>query len=239
LPGRKGKRVRARIIEQDLKLLQAVLNWGVMAKLLDKNPLHRFATPKEESPNRPVLTAEQFATVREQAVRMSNTAELFVCLLWFTGHRGASVRQLRWDDVDLAGASIRWRADVDKIGYEHRNPLDAELVPLLTQARAVADLIGDVWIFPYPRDAKEPMTRDDAADLWRSIADASGIKVGSRIGTHAFRRAFANRLRDVNLRDLKDLGGWKSAQTVVGTYLQPDQDAQRAALERSSGSRNG
>ncbi|HSQ30242.1 MAG TPA: hypothetical protein VLN49_10350, partial [Gemmatimonadaceae bacterium] len=72
-----------------------------------------------------------------------------------------------------------------------------------------------------------------------SVADAAGIKEGSGIGTHAFRRAFANRLRDVNLRDLKDLGGWKTSQTVVGTYQQPDQDAQRAALERLTGSKNG
>jgi integrase len=69
-------------------------------------------------------------------------------------------------------------------------------------------------------------------DLWRAVADAVGIKEGSRIGTHSFRRAFANRLRDVALRELKDLGGWKTEQTVIGTYLQPDQDAQRAALDR-------
>jgi len=104
-----------------------------MTKLLDKNPLRRFATPKEESPRRPVLWAEQFAAVREKA--MSNTAELFVCLLWFTGDGAASVRQLRWEDVDLEDTSVRRRADVDKIGYEHRNPLDAELVPR-TRARA-------------------------------------------------------------------------------------------------------
>jgi integrase len=76
------------------------------------------------------------------------------------------------------------------------------------------------------------MTRNEAAKLWRCIANTAGIKVGSRIGTHSFRRAFANRLRDVNLRDLKDLGGWKTEKTVIGTYLQPDEDAQRSALER-------
>jgi hypothetical protein len=39
--------------------------------------------------------------------------------------------------------------------------------------------------------------------IWREIdsapikgADAVGIKAGSRIGTHAFRRSFAGRLRD-------------------------------------------
>jgi integrase len=76
------------------------------------------------------------------------------------------------------------------------------------------------------------MTRDMAASLWRQIADAAGIAEGSRIGMHSFRRAFANRLRGVPLRELKDLGGWKTEQTVIGTYLQPDQDGQRAALNR-------
>ncbi|HEY9226271.1 MAG TPA: tyrosine-type recombinase/integrase [Gemmatimonadaceae bacterium] len=76
------------------------------------------------------------------------------------------------------------------------------------------------------------MTRDMAALLWRRVADAAGIEEGSRIGTHTFRRAFANRLRGIPLRELKDLGGWKTEHTVIGTYLQPDQDAQRHALER-------
>ena len=70
--------------------------------------------------------------------------------------------------------------------------------------------------------AGEPTTRQEAAKLWRSIADAVGIEAGSRMGTHSFRRAFANRLRNVPMRELKDLGGWKTEKTVIGTYLQPD-----------------
>ena len=157
---------------------------------------------------------------------------MFVALLWFTGHRAASVRQLRWADLDLEAKRVKWCADADKIGYQHENPLHPEVVSVLARGRAIAELTGDAWVFPCPRDAKEPMTRDDAADLWRAVADAVGIEEGSRIGTHSFRRAFANRLRDVALRELKDLGGWKTEQTVIGTYLQPDQDAQRAALDR-------
>ena len=84
--------------------------------LLDKNPLEGLATPKEEAPRRPIMTAELFAVVRAKAAEMSATAELFVCLLWFTGHRGASVRQLRWDDIDLTAKTVHWRADVDKVG---------------------------------------------------------------------------------------------------------------------------
>jgi integrase len=176
--------VRARIIEQDCKLLLAVLNWAERARddsggyLLERNPLRGLAIPKEESPRRPVMAPDLFALVRAKAADLSTSAELFVSLLWFTGHRAASVRQLRWSDVNL--------------------------------------------------DAK----------FWRSIADAAGIEAGSGIDTHSFRRAFANRLRDVNLRDLKDLGGWKTKKTVVGTYLQPDEDAQRSALERLTAPRS-
>ncbi|HEY9226272.1 MAG TPA: tyrosine-type recombinase/integrase [Gemmatimonadaceae bacterium] len=77
---------------------------------------------------------------------MSTTVELFVCLLWFTGHRAASVRQLAWTDIDLKAKTVHWRADVDKVGYDHRNPLHSELVPLLERAHAIAELTGDAWL---------------------------------------------------------------------------------------------
>ena len=84
--------------------------------LLDKNPLRGLAVPKEESPIRPMMTPELFDVVRAKASEQSITAELFVCLFWFTGHRAASVRQLIWADFDLAARKILWRAEVDKSG---------------------------------------------------------------------------------------------------------------------------
>jgi integrase len=230
--------VRDRAIEEDCKLLLAVLNWAERARddrgqwLLERNPLRGLRIPKEEAPRRPVMTEPLFGAVRAKAAEISATAELFVALLWFTGHRAASVRQLRWDDVDLDGKTVHWRAEVDKIGYDHRSPLHPELVALLQTAHTIAEVTGDVYLFPSTIKASQPMSRDMAALLWRRIADATGIKAGGRIGTHSFRRAFANRLRNVALRELKDLGGWKNEHTVIGTYLQPDLDAQRTALER-------
>jgi hypothetical protein len=37
-------------------------------------------------------------------------------------------------------------------------------------------------------------------------------------------------MRHASLRDLKDLGGWKTEQTVVSVYQQPSESAQREAL---------
>ena len=72
--------------------------------------------------------------------------------------------------------------------------------------------------------------REQQEQLWPELRDAAGIPTGKRYGWHSFRRAFANALRNVPVRELKDLGDWKSERTVVGVYLRPDEDAQRTAL---------
>jgi integrase len=225
--------VRDRVIEQDLKLLLAVLNWAERAGsskgayLLDRNPLRGLEIPKEQSPRRPVLSEDQFAKLRMAAAAMSPRAELFTVLPSFTGHRSASIRQLRWSDIDLVNARIHWRGEIDKIGYDHWNPLHPVAVELLRQERQRAAAIGDAWLFDVEG---EPLSRQGVRSLWRRIAANAGIPDGERHGWHSCRRAFANRLRHASLRDLKDLGGWKSEQTVVAVYQQPSESAQRAAL---------
>jgi integrase len=123
---KKGKRilkpVRARIIEQDLKLLLAVLNWAERARadgsgyLLDRNPLRGLKLPREESPRPPMFTPEQCVAVWRAAQQHSPTAERFVLLAWYTGHRSSAIRQLRWSDIDLEAGTIRWRARSTRSG---------------------------------------------------------------------------------------------------------------------------
>jgi integrase len=233
------KPVRARVIEQDLSLLQAVLNWSERARadgsgyLLDRNPLRGLKKPREDSPRRPMLTVEQFVALRTAAEKHSAAAERFVLLAWFTGHRSGAIRQLRWSDIDLEAGVISWRADSDKIGYEHKNPLHPDLAAFLKRDRIRCAAIGDAFLFPSETDAELPMPREYAVkNLWPAIRDAAGIPKGQKYGWHSFRRAFANQLRDVPLRELKDLGGWKSQNTVIAVYLQPSESAQRTALKQ-------
>lgn len=100
------------------------------------------------SPRRPMFTPEQCVALRSAAVKHSQFAERAVMLAWFTGHRAGAIRQLRWSDVDLDTGSIRWRAETDKVGYEHRNPLHPELVTFLKRERARTGAIGEAWLFP-------------------------------------------------------------------------------------------
>lgn len=181
------------------------------------------------------MTDELFARALAAARAHSLSGELFVSLLWCTGHRAASVRQLRWtdlSDIELDARRVLWRPEVDKIGLEHQNPLHSSLGSLLGRARAVTESTGGVYVFPNPFKPAEPMTGHQTWKLWREIAGAVGIETGSRIGAHSFRRTFASKHRNLPLRDLVDPGGWKSEKTAIGTYLQPGSEAQRATLER-------
>lgn len=98
-----GKPVGNRIIAYDLLTLRAVLDWGTMAgdgeggMLLERNPLKGLPLPRNESPARRVLTAEQYEALRQAATTFRNERVLvFLTLAHETGHRGASLRQLRW-----------------------------------------------------------------------------------------------------------------------------------------------
>jgi integrase len=237
------KPVRARVIEQNLKLLLAVLNWAERAQhhdgsgyLLERNPLRGLKIPKEESPRQPMFSADQSVALRRAAAEHSPLAERFVMMAWYTGHRQSSIRQLRWSDLDLEGGAIRWRAETDKIGYAHRNPMHPDLLAFLKHDRMRAKAIGEAYVFPALRDSSKPLPRDTVQKLWRTVATAASIPRGEGYGWHSFRRAFANALRDVPLRELKDLGGWKSAHTIVKVYLQPDEQAQRTALSKLAAS---
>jgi integrase len=81
------------------------------------------------------------------------------------------------------------------------------------------------------------MSGDAAFNTWKRLAKSAGLPSGERYGWHSLRRKFATELRNTNLRDLCDLGGWKSIQTLLTCYVRPDEDSQRAALEERSNPR--
>jgi len=100
------------------------------------------------------------------------------------------------------------------------------------KAAISASPIGDAFIFPARRgDRSQPMSGDAVFNLWMRLAVAAGLPGGERFGWHSLRRKFATELRNTNLRDLCDLGGWKSIQTVLSCYVRPDEKSQRTALE--------
>jgi integrase len=233
---RKKRSVRSRVIAYDLKWLLSVLNWATTAgdgrggRLLDRNPLAGLPVPNDGTPQRALLSDEQYDAMGAAAANVSPRLALALVIAYETGHRINSVRQLRWSDVDLERALVRWRAENDKIGFEHETPLTEPAISALLAERALRPAIGDAWLFPSPDDSNRPCDRYHFQNDWNRAALIAKLPKGTRLGWHSLRRRFATDFKHVPLADLAYMGGWKEPMTIVKCYQRPDEETQRRAL---------
>ena len=130
--GPSGRPVSDRTIEYDLKFLLAVLNWAARSRdeegrlLLESNPLRGLKTPRQKNPARVLLTDAEYEALLKASLLMDWRFRVALVIAHETGHRIGAIRQLRWSDIDMEGRTIRWRAEHEKTGHEHRTPVTAE-----------------------------------------------------------------------------------------------------------------
>ena len=235
--GPSGKPVSDRTIEYDLKFLLAVLNWAARSRdeegrlLLESNPLKGLKTPKEKNPTRVLLTQAEYEALLQVSAKMDWRYRVALVIAHETGHRIGAIRQLRWSDIDLKTGVIRWRAEQEKTGYEHRTPVTVEALAVLEEARRRNPGIGDIPLLPAPKDPSACVSRSLVRDWWKKAQTFAGLEPKRGRGWHSLRRKFASDLMDQPLKVLCELGGWKTAQTVLQCYQRADEDRLRKALE--------
>ena len=235
--GRSGRPAADRTIQQDLKLLLAILNWAAKSRdeegrlLLESNPFRGLKTPAEKNPTRVVLTQAEYEALLHASLEMDWRFRVALVLAHETGHRIGAIRQLRWSDIDVENGTIRWRGEHEKTGYEHRTPMTSEAVSVLEEARRRNPGIGDIPLLPAPKDPSVCMSRSLARDWWSKAVARAELEPKRGRGWHSLRRKFASDLMNQPLKVLCELGGWKTAQTVLQCYQRADQDRLRKALE--------
>ena len=235
--GRSGRPVGNRTIQQDLKLLIAILNWAAKSRdeegrlLLQSNPLRGLRTPKEKNPTRVVLTQEEYEAMLKASASMDWRFRVALVIAHETGHRIGAVRQLRWSDIDLEARIVRWRAENEKTGYEHRTPVTVEVLAVLEEARTRHPRGGNSPVLPAPKDPSRCLDRSRVRVWWQKAEAVAGLEPKRGRGWHSLRRKFASDLMDQPLKVLCELGGWKTAQTVLQCYQRADEDRLREALE--------
>ena len=235
--GGSGQPVRARTIEKNLKFLLAVLNWAARSRdeegrlLLESNPLRGLKSPTEKNPLRVTLTQAEYEALLRVAGDVDWRFRVALVLAHETGHRIGAICNLRWSDVDLGAKTIRWRGEHEKTGYEHRTPITSMARAVLVEARRRNPAIGDAPVMPAPKDPSACMTRWLASGWWKKAEGLAGLEPRRGRGWHSLRRKFASDLMDLPLKVLCELGGWKTAQTVLQCYQKPDEDRLRRALE--------
>ena len=235
--GPSGRAVSDRTIERDLRFLLAVLNWAAKSRdeegllLLESNPLRGLKLPKEKNPTRALLTHSEYRALLEVSVSMDWRFRIALVIAHETGHRIGAIRKLRWSDIDMEGGVIRWRAEHEKTGYEHRTPMTAGAQAVLKEAQRKNPGIGDAPILPAPRDPSKCVSRSLVRDWWQKAAELAELEPKRGRGWHSLRRKFASDLMNQPLKVLCELGGWKTAQTVLQCYQRADEGQLRKALE--------
>ncbi|MDO8500471.1 MAG: tyrosine-type recombinase/integrase [Gemmatimonadaceae bacterium] len=178
-----------------------------------------------------MMTEAEYRSLLVAAPQVSEQFALALMLGYETGHRIGSIRLLRWADINFGERSVRWRPESDKIGLDHTTPLSDVAASLLERARRQRATIGDGWVFPAPTDGEAPCHRRTLLKWWTQGEKLAKIEHVPGLGYHSLRRRFANDLKTTNLRDLCGLGGWKSPQTVLTVYQQPELAVMREALK--------
>ena len=235
--GPSGRPVSDRAIERDLKLLLAVLNWAAKSRdeegrlLLESNPLRGLKAPKEKNPTRVLLMHSEYEALLEVSVGMDWRFRVALVLAHETGHRIGAIRKLRWSDVDMEGGVIRWRAEHEKTGYEHRTPVTDDTLAVLEEARRENPGIGDAPLLPAPKDPARCVSRCLVREWWQKAEKLACLEPKRGRGWHSLRRKFASDLMNQPLKVLCELGGWKTAQTVLQCYQRADEGQLRKALE--------
>ncbi len=239
--------VRPRSVEADLVLLHNMLSWATTVRVdggqrwLKENPLAGVRRIREQNPKRPIATWERFERTREamRRLRLSSTVagdqarwvkmELALVLAEATGRRLGSIRQLRWEDIDLVRGTIRWRAESDKKRRESVVPIPTNLVHVLQQFRQLLGAVGG-FVFEAPLKPGQPLDRH-WFEKWLVVAEEEAKLPKLEGGLwHPYRRKWATERKYLPLKDVAAAGGWRDTETLLKSYQQPDDDTLLAVM---------
>ena len=140
-----------------------------------------------------MLVEAEYEALLQVSLEMDWRFHVALVLAHETGHRIGAIRQLQWSDVDLEGGVVRWRAEHDKSGYEHRTPVTAEVLAALEEARKRNPGIGDAPVLPSPWDRSRCVSCSWTQRWWEKAVALAGLESKRGRGWHSLRRKFALR----------------------------------------------
>lgn len=176
----------------------AVINNAARSKLCPRMSMPHY---EEDSKIKDPATLEWVTKFRQHAKPHLAAMVLF---MYLTGCRPGEAVAMRWEDLDLQGATALIRES--KASKERR----AHLPPVLVAALANLPRVEGRGVFVY--------TASNSMRLaWKTVCTKAGIKV---LTPHCCRHGFATGLlrRGVDVVTVAWLGGWADASQVLKTY---------------------
>jgi integrase len=195
--------------------------------------LEKFRIPSEKDPKRPVLDEPTIRALLSVAQDIHPFLRSLIILAGRTGRRLSSILNLLWEDVDFEKGTIRWRAEHDKIGQTWVVPMQREVRAELLQFRKEHPGIGSSLLFPHPQRRQHrdgPVTRHVAAWWLKEAFRRAKIQKPEGSLWHMFRRVWATERKDLPLKDVAAVGGWRDTSTLL-RYQQPDAATMRRVVD--------
>ena len=202
--------------------------------------------PTEKNPRRPVASHNRYVATMKHVGGIDPQGRLrcILSLARFTGRRESAICKLWASDMllsedqvraALAGeglderlaehmphGAIRWRAATDKQDFLFITPISADTRSELDIYLRGNPRVGDVPLFPAPKDPSKSIRRETATKWLLKAENAAGqVKLKGGV-FHPFRRLFASERRHLPDIDVAAAAGWKDAATMKKSYQRTD-----------------
>lgn len=210
VPERDRRPVRQRAVAYDQQWLRGLILWAMTWQdregryLMRENPAWGFKLQSERNPKRPVATQDRYEQTRVKSDQVTMTvwrngrrhetrsylSEL-LDLANGTGRRISAICQLQYADLQLSegpDGSIRWPEDTDKAGKEWLTPINATVRKALDRNKAERLGIGTAYLFPSPRNARRPVSKDLVSAWLRRAEALAGLTPLDGSLWHAYRK---------------------------------------------------
>ena len=253
------KTVRTGTVNSDFQWLSSVFNWARRHKvdgrrLLQDNPLRDVEWATEQNVRRPIASHERYTKTLEHvdAVDPEGRLRCIVTLARHAGRRENAICQLQASDIlrtkkDVGAVlsalglderqaqyfpgGIQWRAEADKTGRYTVTPIRQDVREAIELYLRKNPRVGDVPLFPSPKDDSKPIRRDLTARWLLNAEQLAGLPKLAGGQFHPYRRLWATERKNLPVQDVAAAGGWKTVETVQRLYQQADGATTLAAVE--------
>ena len=116
-----------------------------------------------------------------------------------------------------------WPDATDKEDREWGAPIDSTVRAALDRVLRERPGIGSAYLFPSPADQTRPIDYGLASDWLLEAERLAELPKLERGVWHPYRRKWATVRKHLPLSDVAAAGGWKSTQTLLKCYQQPDE----------------
>lgn len=136
------------------------------------------------------------------------------------------------DAEHYRNGGIHCRADTDKMGTHSITPLSAPALAELERYVGWNPRIGDLPLFPAPKEPEKAIRVDTAGNWLRKAEKLAKFPPLAGGRWHRYRRLFAIELKTLSIHDVAMAGGWKSTETVQRICQEAEAKGVLAAIQK-------